>query len=146
MRVQGAQRGERISKSERLVAERTEVSPLRVAGAGMGGAAFVYGVPRLAMLGDLLAHGRKSANPGTAAAAETTQRALSATKIATEPIGRGAYNALRKTPEGTVLLRWTPKSFRPALATGIGSYLLARNTPPTKTRLRPVHGARVSGP
>lgn len=133
------QRGERIAKSQ-PVYEDTTVSPLRVAGAGMGGAAFAYGVPRLQMLGQAITSGTKSANPGTAQASRLAQDALAGTKLATEPVGRAVRNLLTKSPEGVVLMRWSPKSFRPAIATGLGSYLLARNLPPTKHRVRPISG------
>jgi hypothetical protein len=142
---QGARKGTKIISKSQVEYRDRAISPIRLAGAGMGGAAMAYGVPRLQMLGDMVTRGTKSPKPGTQAAAQTTQQAMRVAEHLTEPLGRATAAGLRKTPEGIVLMRWSPRSFRPALATGLGAYLLARSTPVTKDRVRPITGVTMRG-
>lgn len=138
---QGARRGSKIiSKSQRLVVEDSTLSPMRAAGAGLGGTAVVYGVPRLRLTQSALGVGLNSPSRNARTLASAANRARIAMEVATEPVGHLSARIMQRSPEGRYLLARLPRGVRIGAATLGGGALLARSVPTTKVRRRPVAG------
>lgn len=127
---------------KREVSKRTYddqvVDPVRVAGAGMGGAAAVWGAPRIAMIGRALDRGTKSSAAGTAARAKESRGLVRGLENLSEPVGRATSAFFGASAEGRAVQRVVPKGLRPALAVAGGGYVVSRSTPVKRTRHREI--------
>jgi hypothetical protein len=121
-----------------------QVSPVRAAGAGVGGAALLYGVPRLRKVSNIRDYALESNEPHFQAAGRFISRAQGYSRMVTEPLGAPTTRVLTRTP----FTRWAtkiPRPFKPAAIALAGAGTLAVATPIHRDRYRSVVGVPQRG-
>lgn len=132
-----------VSKGSLEYRER-KVDPVRLAGAGVGGAALAYGIPRMRSVGNLIDYGLQSDEKHFQVAGRYANKAQGYSRLITEPLGGPTRNVLGKSP----FTRWAtkvPRPLKPLAIAGAGAGLLAASTPIHRDRYRPVVGAPQRG-
>jgi hypothetical protein len=135
----GTSRRAKIAKGLVYPYTDREVSPARVAGAGIGGAALAYGIPRNRAANSAVVWGLAHRNPWVAQTSQMASAAGGATLRGTAGLGPAARRLLAQSHPGRVVLS-APKPARIAAVTYVGAELL-RHSLPIHTNRQRYYGA-----
>lgn len=135
-------RGQRIAKS--MFREDQDFQFGRAAGAGLGGAALAYGVPRLRTTSNVVAYGRNNPSRAARTLANAADRTMKTAERTTAGLGTLTSRGLKHTATGRVGLKF-PKSLRMGAVTFVGAEMVSHNVPIRQKVLRPVYGPPQTG-
>ena len=124
----GVSRRAKIAKGLVYPYTDREVSPVKVSGAGIGGAALAYGIPRNRALSGAVVWGSAHRNPWISQISEMASAAGGATARGTAPMGPAAARLLSRSQMGRAVMS-APRSVRMAGVATVGVSLLRRNLP-----------------
>jgi hypothetical protein len=138
-----ALRSQIVKRSDLEVHDRS-VSPVRLAGAGLGGGALLYGIPRLRTTSNVVAYGRNHPERQVRTAANAAHRMAQGAAAVSSPLGPTASRTLALSPFTRPATR-LPRSWRAGAATLAGAALLKGSLPIHTDRYRQVTGIPQRG-
>jgi len=111
-----------------LYEENDSLQLSRVSGAGLGGAALAYGIPRLRSTSGAVAWGQRSQNLNARTLANAAQRVSNTSEKVTRTFEKPASNLASHSGIGR-MATGMPKGLKAGAATFIGAELIRHNTP-----------------